>query len=125
MILTKFFVCISSEAIETRHALHGIRWPTSNPKCLNVDFGTESLMEKAIASTNDDIKPSVTSRDDRIVSSNELHDKARERVINFDSMDFLFCEIRKLLLITLSNLVDFIDDTHRDRQLIDLFVNGI
>ncbi|XP_055546330.1 apoptotic chromatin condensation inducer in the nucleus [Wyeomyia smithii] len=42
------------EAVETRHALHGVRWPTSNPKCLNVDFGTESAMEKAIISTLDD-----------------------------------------------------------------------
>lgn len=69
-----------SEAVETRHALHGIRWPTSNPKCLNVDFGNESLMEKAIASTTDDVKPNITSRDDRLVSSNDLQDKARERV---------------------------------------------
>ncbi|XP_053692775.1 apoptotic chromatin condensation inducer in the nucleus [Sabethes cyaneus] len=42
------------EAVETRHALHGVRWPTSNPKCLNVDFGTEAAMEKAIISTLDD-----------------------------------------------------------------------
>lgn len=42
------------EAVETRHALHGVRWPTSNPKCLNVDFGTESAMEKAIISTLDE-----------------------------------------------------------------------
>lgn len=38
-------------------------------------------MEKAIASTVDDVKPNVSSRDDRIVSSNDLHDSARERVI--------------------------------------------
>lgn len=43
-----------SEAVETRHALHGVRWPASNPKCLHVDFGTESAMEKAIISTLDD-----------------------------------------------------------------------
>lgn len=79
--LLNIFLFNFSEAIETRHALHGIRWPTSNPKCLNVDFGTESLMEKAIASTVDDVKPNVSSRDDRIVSSNDLHDSARERVI--------------------------------------------
>ncbi|XP_055634545.1 apoptotic chromatin condensation inducer in the nucleus [Toxorhynchites rutilus septentrionalis] len=42
------------EAVETRHALHGVRWPVSNPKCLNVDFGTEAAMEKAIISTLDD-----------------------------------------------------------------------
>uniref|UniRef100_A0A182PAN1 RRM domain-containing protein n=1 Tax=Anopheles epiroticus TaxID=199890 RepID=A0A182PAN1_9DIPT len=42
------------EAIETRHALHGIRWPVSNPKCLVVDFGSEQAMEKAILSTLED-----------------------------------------------------------------------
>lgn len=77
----QFFFLFCSEAIETRHALHGIRWPTSNPKCLNVDFGTENLMEKALASTADDVKPSVPStRDDRIASSNSLHESTRERV---------------------------------------------
>ncbi|XP_065080519.1 apoptotic chromatin condensation inducer in the nucleus [Ochlerotatus camptorhynchus] len=42
------------EAVETRHALHGVRWPASNPKSLHVDFGTETAMEKAIISTLDD-----------------------------------------------------------------------
>ncbi|CRK94026.1 CLUMA_CG007550, isoform A [Clunio marinus] len=42
------------EASETRHALHGVTWPSSNPKCLNVDFGKEEDMEKAILSTLDD-----------------------------------------------------------------------
>lgn len=69
-----------SEAIETRHALHGIRWPTSNPKNLNVDFGTETLMEKAIASTADEVKPSVSSRDDRIASSIDLNEPGRDKV---------------------------------------------
>ncbi|XP_058825672.1 apoptotic chromatin condensation inducer in the nucleus [Topomyia yanbarensis] len=55
-IKSKCFVKYETEdeAVETRHALHGVRWPTSNPKCLNVDFGTESAMEKAIISTLDD-----------------------------------------------------------------------
>lgn len=42
---------VYSEAVETRHALHGVTWPSSNPKCLNVDFGKEEDMEKAIVST--------------------------------------------------------------------------
>uniref|UniRef100_A0A1A9W021 RRM domain-containing protein n=1 Tax=Glossina brevipalpis TaxID=37001 RepID=A0A1A9W021_9MUSC len=42
------------EAIETRHALHGVRWPVSNPKCLNVDFGLKSDMLKAVESTKED-----------------------------------------------------------------------
>lgn len=55
-IKSKCFVKYENEdeAVETRHALHGVRWPVSNPKCLNVDFGTESAMEKAIISTLDD-----------------------------------------------------------------------
>lgn len=74
------FLC-NSEAIETRHALHGIRWPTSNPKCLNVDFGNEGLMEKALATTADEVTASVpSSRDDRIASSNSLNESTRERV---------------------------------------------
>lgn len=48
-------VCIFSEAIETRHALHGVRWPASNPKCLNVDFGRKVDMLKAIDSTKEDL----------------------------------------------------------------------
>lgn len=69
-----------SEAVETRHALHGIRWPSSNPKCLNVDFGTEHLMEKAIASTAIDTKPLISSRDDRIGSSGDLYDYDKNKV---------------------------------------------
>ncbi|XP_051259634.1 apoptotic chromatin condensation inducer in the nucleus isoform X1 [Dicentrarchus labrax] len=30
--------CSSDEAIATRAALHGVKWPQSNPKVLNVDF---------------------------------------------------------------------------------------
>lgn len=75
-----FYYYFISEAIETRHALHGIRWPTSNPKCLNVDFGSESLMEKAIASTADEVKPSIHSRDERIASSNDTHEINRDKV---------------------------------------------
>ncbi|KAK9510926.1 hypothetical protein O3M35_005602 [Rhynocoris fuscipes] len=31
-------------AIETRHALHGVRWPVNNPKTLRVDFASPSDM---------------------------------------------------------------------------------
>lgn len=34
-----------------------MRWPTSNPKCLNVDFGAEASMDKAIESTSDELAP--------------------------------------------------------------------
>nr|CAD7201215.1 unnamed protein product [Timema douglasi] len=36
-----------TEAKETRHALHGVRWPVSNPKQLCVDFGKKEDMEMA------------------------------------------------------------------------------
>ncbi|KAH8240763.1 hypothetical protein KR026_004963 [Drosophila bipectinata] len=55
-IKSKCYVAYSSEdeAIETRHALHGVRWPVSNPKCLNVDFGSRLDMDRAIESTKDE-----------------------------------------------------------------------
>lgn len=46
---------IDSEAVETRHALHGVIWPSSNPKCLQVDFGKDEDMEKAIVSTMEEM----------------------------------------------------------------------
>lgn len=77
--MTIFFFSFSSEAIETRHALHGIRWPASNPKCLNVDFGTENLMEKAIASTME-TKPLILSRDDFYGSGNDALEYDKDKV---------------------------------------------
>ncbi|XP_033173662.1 apoptotic chromatin condensation inducer in the nucleus [Drosophila mauritiana] len=55
-IKSKCYVAYSTEdeAIETRHALHGVRWPVSNPKCLNVDFGSRTDMDRAILSTKDE-----------------------------------------------------------------------
>ncbi|KAG8239851.1 hypothetical protein J437_LFUL014815 [Ladona fulva] len=35
------------QARETRHALHGVRWPISNPKRLFVDFSTKERLEEA------------------------------------------------------------------------------
>uniref|UniRef100_A0A0A9ZBN2 Apoptotic chromatin condensation inducer in the nucleus n=1 Tax=Lygus hesperus TaxID=30085 RepID=A0A0A9ZBN2_LYGHE len=32
-------------AIETRHALHGVRWPVTNPRTLRVEFSTDEAME--------------------------------------------------------------------------------
>lgn len=87
LVNVQFSTLNFSEAIETRHALHGIRWPTSNPKCLNVDFGTESLMDKAVASTADDVKPNILCRDDRIVSSNDFNESNREKVDLFIYFD--------------------------------------
>lgn len=50
-------MCLSSiysEAVETRHALNGVRWPASNPKVLLVEFSSEAAIQKAVASTAGD-----------------------------------------------------------------------
>lgn len=44
----------SSQAVETRHALHGVTWPVSNPKTLHVDFSTEEDFDKAKANEETD-----------------------------------------------------------------------
>lgn len=69
-----------SEAVETRHALHGVRWPTSNPKCLNVDFGSEIHMERAIASTSEDGKPAINLREERAPHPWDRTEGEREKV---------------------------------------------
>ncbi|XP_060806979.1 uncharacterized protein LOC106142992 [Amyelois transitella] len=48
-IKSKCFVKYVSEdqAVETRHALHGVTWPVSNPKTLQVDFSTQEAFDKA------------------------------------------------------------------------------
>ncbi|KAJ0181709.1 hypothetical protein K1T71_002431 [Dendrolimus kikuchii] len=48
-IKSKCYVKFEKEdqAVETRHALHGVTWPVSNPKTLQVDFSTEEAFEKA------------------------------------------------------------------------------
>lgn len=49
-----------TEARETRHALHGVRWPVSNPKQLCVDFGKKEDMDLAQALTEEDQIPRKT-----------------------------------------------------------------
>lgn len=41
-----------SQAIETRHALHGVTWPVSNPKTLQVDFSSQEAFDKAKENEN-------------------------------------------------------------------------
>lgn len=48
-----------SQAVETRHALHGVTWPVSNPKTLQVDFSTQEAFDKAKA--NEDTENTQTS----------------------------------------------------------------
>ncbi|CAH2208270.1 jg22347, partial [Pararge aegeria aegeria] len=45
---------IEDQAVETRHALHGVTWPVSNPKTLHVDFATEEDFDKAKANEESD-----------------------------------------------------------------------
>ncbi|XP_063839135.1 uncharacterized protein LOC135088176 [Ostrinia nubilalis] len=48
-IKSKCYVKYETEdqAVETRHALHGVTWPVSNPKTLQVDFSTDEAFDKA------------------------------------------------------------------------------
>ncbi|XP_038216477.1 apoptotic chromatin condensation inducer in the nucleus-like [Zerene cesonia] len=55
-IKSKCFVIYENEdqAVETRHALHGVTWPVSNPKTLQVDFSTQEEFDKAKANEDTD-----------------------------------------------------------------------
>ncbi|KAM3962700.1 LOW QUALITY PROTEIN: uncharacterized protein ACR2FA_003084 [Aphomia sociella] len=54
-IKSKCFVKYETEeqAVETRHALHGVTWPVSNPKTLQVDFSNQEAFDKAFSSNED------------------------------------------------------------------------
>ncbi|XP_057327857.1 apoptotic chromatin condensation inducer in the nucleus [Microplitis mediator] len=56
-IKSKCFVEYSNEdqAFETRQALHGISWPLSNPKKLQVEYATKEEMEQARESSKDQV----------------------------------------------------------------------
>lgn len=61
-IKSKCFVEYETEdqAVETRHALHGVTWPVSNPKTLQVDFSTQEAFEKAKSNEETDATPVST-----------------------------------------------------------------
>ncbi|KAG5675592.1 hypothetical protein PVAND_005485 [Polypedilum vanderplanki] len=62
-IKSKCFVKYKTEdeAIETRHALHGVKWPEHNLKTLNVEFSTDEEMYRIIESTpGERIKTALT-----------------------------------------------------------------
>ncbi|XP_039280865.1 apoptotic chromatin condensation inducer in the nucleus isoform X2 [Nilaparvata lugens] len=48
------------EAIETRHALHGVRWPVSNPRTLCVEFANHDDMVVAQAAAEQEAIPRKT-----------------------------------------------------------------
>ncbi|KAK7872493.1 hypothetical protein R5R35_014284 [Gryllus longicercus] len=75
-----------SEAKETRHALHGVRWPVSNPKTLCVDFGKKEDMEMAQAVAESDQIPRKTEplkveRSVDWVVEQQMREKEREREV--------------------------------------------
>ena len=45
-------------AVETRHALHGVRWPVNNPKTLKVEFASGEDMEVVQRLADEDNKKS-------------------------------------------------------------------
>lgn len=65
------------EAFETRHALHGIRWPVNNPKVLNVQFATQDDLLSAQAQTHESEIPRKT---EPLVVSNHISDSTQKRI---------------------------------------------
>jgi hypothetical protein len=64
---------LPDEAEETVMALDGVKWPSTNPKKLNVTFSTKKVLERAIydnevplkISSNKEYQRSSSSRDER------------------------------------------------------------
>lgn len=108
-----------SEAVETRHALHGVIWPSSNPKCLNVDFGNEEDMEKAVLSTMEEPRIQITTENRDAKNEKEFGwSKDPFKNVTVDDRSRVSCAIvslfvRSLIMCTYS---------HRIR---DQFVNGM
>jgi len=72
------------EAINTRHALHGVKWPASNPKNLYVDFGTEEAMKVAFEGGRPPPAPEPTQRDlDRLARIKEREERIKERELEW------------------------------------------
>lgn len=79
-IKSKCFVHYETEdqAVETRHALHGVTWPVSNPKTLQVDFSTTEAFEKA--KTNEETEgPPVSTIPGTVEDWLREQDMKRER----------------------------------------------
>lgn len=77
LLLISFFYLLS-QAVETRHALHGVTWPVSNPKTLQVDFSTTEAFEKA--KTNEETEgPPVSTIPGTVEDWLREQDMKRER----------------------------------------------
>nr|CAG4642846.1 EOG090X0F73 [Evadne anonyx] len=76
------------EAEETRAALHGIHWPTSNPKTLVVDYSTVENLENRLSgkelSAPQNSKTDASLRPSGAVQSNQLRLDKAERVREWD-----------------------------------------
>lgn len=73
------------QAIETRHALHGIRWPVSNPKALNVRYATQDDMLKA--QTQTDVTEIPRKTEPLVIHDHERRIEWRTRKLNENSED--------------------------------------
>lgn len=60
--------------METRHALHGIRWPVNNPKVLSVQFATQDDLLSAQAQTHESEIPRKT---EPLVVENHANEQRR------------------------------------------------
>lgn len=66
-IKSKCFVKYKTEdeASETRHALHGVKWPEHNLKTLNVEFSTDEEMARVVEATVGERYPAVAVAESR------------------------------------------------------------
>lgn len=58
--------------------MHGVRWPVSNPKQLNVDFGTEAAMKAAQEGNEITVKRQIPSLFDKPIDL-KGNEKGRDR----------------------------------------------
>ncbi|CAG0891562.1 unnamed protein product [Darwinula stevensoni] len=66
------------EAIETRRALHGVKWPVSNPKELFVDFATVDELDAHLNDSEVGVGR-IPSTDGREQVRSKEHDEGREK----------------------------------------------
>lgn len=52
--------------------MNGVTWPNSNPKRLNVEFGSEDDMNKAIISTAEEARITITTENREVKDEKEF-----------------------------------------------------
>lgn len=78
-------------AIETRHALNGVRWPISNPKVLKVSYATDKELKEIQDSAEGEIVNDISTPrgGSGWLSSEQAVFKEREkRKVEFYSLNF-------------------------------------